>query len=352
MANVVRDPREHPEAILPDLGIAHPAVTFSRDDIAFVYGSKWKQRYFKRVGDDYFPLPAQWDVTHKEWRRYNVAKGTDWWTAFYPEDNLQRPTGPLCDGCHSVNYEVRTKKVTEWNVGCERCHGPGSEHLRRPTPSNIQNPSRMDARHANDVCIQCHSQGRPLSNPIEGRYFDWPVGFHAGLNLEDFWQLEEHQPGATTFTHFADGTAHKNRMQGNDFVTSQMYLKEVTCFDCHDVHGTKHNADVRRPGNKLCLGCHVPNSPIGPRGATVEQHTHHKEGSAGSECVACHMPKIEQTISDVMVRSHTFRFISPTMTDRLKIPNSCNTCHTDKSTEWALGALKSWPGFSPWRVTR
>src|SRR2546430_7361248 len=22
-------------------------------------------------------------------------------------------------------------------------------------------------------CIQCHSQGRPLKNPIEGKYYDW-----------------------------------------------------------------------------------------------------------------------------------------------------------------------------------
>ena len=65
MANVVRDPREHPDAIIPDFDKPDPLLTFKKDDIAFVYGSKWKQRYFKKVGDDYFPLPAQWDVTHK-----------------------------------------------------------------------------------------------------------------------------------------------------------------------------------------------------------------------------------------------------------------------------------------------
>jgi hypothetical protein len=109
MANVVRDPRDHPDAIIPDLGQPNPLVTFTKDQIAFVYGSKWKQRYFTKVGDDYFPLPAQWDVTHRQWRPYNAAVGTDWWTAFYPPENSKRPTGPTCDGCHSVNYDVRTK---------------------------------------------------------------------------------------------------------------------------------------------------------------------------------------------------------------------------------------------------
>ena len=106
MANVVRDPREHPDAIIPDLSKPDPLLTFTKDDIALVYGSRWKQRYFKKVGDDYFVFPAQWDVAHKVWRRYFVANGTDWWAPLYPPDNFQRPTGPLCDGCHSVNYDI------------------------------------------------------------------------------------------------------------------------------------------------------------------------------------------------------------------------------------------------------
>src|SRR5450432_4777588 len=80
MANVVLDPKAHPEAIIPDLSKPDPLLTFTKADIAFTYGSKWKQRYFQKVGNDYFPLPAQWDITHQVWRAYNTAVGTDWWT--------------------------------------------------------------------------------------------------------------------------------------------------------------------------------------------------------------------------------------------------------------------------------
>jgi predicted CXXCH cytochrome family protein len=350
MANVVTDPKEHPEVIIPDLTKADPLLTFTRDDIAFVYGTKWKQRYFKKVGDDYFPLPAQWDVQHRVWRAYFVQPNTDWWVPFYPADNNGRPTGPLCDGCHSVNYNLQTKRPTEWNVGCERCHGPGSDHVRDPKPANIVNPARLDFVHANDTCIQCHSQGKPLKNPIEGRYYDWPVGFQQGLNLRDFWELEEHKLGETNFMHFADGTAHKNRMQGNDYVQSVMYTRGVTCFSCHDVHGTGNNADLMRPAKDLCVTCHGPNSPNGPHAASIEAHTHHERGSRGSECVACHMPQIAQTIADINVRSHTFKFITPSMTDEYKIPNPCTSCHTDRNTAWARETLRTWAGTSPWRV--
>jgi predicted CXXCH cytochrome family protein len=350
MANVVTDPKTHPEVILPDLAKADPLVTFKKEDIALVYGTKWKQRYFQKVGDDYFPLGAQWDVSHQLWRAYNVANGTDWWTKFYPQANSARPTGPLCDGCHSVNYNIQTKAVTEWNVGCEKCHGPGSEHIQRPSRANIVNPARLNYVQANNVCIQCHAQGQPPKSPIEGKYYDWPVGFHVGLDLKDFWKLEEHKLGETTFTHFPDGTGHKNRMQGNDFVTSVMYTRGITCFSCHDVHGTENNADLLKPASVMCLTCHGPQSPNGPHAPTIEAHTHHPAGSTGNECIGCHMPKIEQTIADVNVRSHTFKFIPPSATETLKVPNSCNSCHTDKTVEWAKDALKTWPQFSPWRV--
>ena len=58
MANVVRDPKLHPEAVLGDFTHPDPVRSFSLDQVAFVYGSRWKQRYFAKLGDDYYPLPG------------------------------------------------------------------------------------------------------------------------------------------------------------------------------------------------------------------------------------------------------------------------------------------------------
>jgi predicted CXXCH cytochrome family protein len=352
MANVVRDPREHPDAIAPDLAKPDPLVTFTRDEIAFVYGSRWKQRYFTKVGDDYFPLPAQWDFKHQLWRAYFVKAGTDWWESFYPPDNMKRPTGPLCDGCHSVNYDIATKQVSEWNVGCERCHGPGSDHVMRPRRDTIVNPARLDYVHANDVCMSCHSQGQPLNNPVSGKYYDWPVGYQVGKHLSDFWKLEPHTLGVQSFTHFADGTGHKNRMQGNDFVQSLMYSRGVTCFSCHDPHGSANDSMLLKPGGQVCLDCHGPNTQNGPHAASIEAHTHHATGSAGNECPACHMPKLEQTIADVNVHAHTFKFITPSQTATLNVPNPCGLCHADKPAAWIAATLNSWTDRSPWRMSQ
>jgi predicted CXXCH cytochrome family protein len=357
MANVVRDPKEHPEAVLADFSHADPLVTFQLKDVAFVYGSRWKQRFFTKIGDDYYAEPAQWDVAKKRWLPYHAEAGTDWWVPLYGPTNFDRPTGPLCDGCHSVNYNVATKQVTEWNVGCEKCHGPGSDHVAKATRDNIVNPAKLDSVRGNDTCIQCHSQGRPVNETglatQQGPHYDWPVGYTAGDRLSDFWRLEELKPGTANFFQYPDMTAHKNRMQGNDFIQSTMYRRELRCFDCHNVHSNANGSNLKAVGNALCLRCHAASmqNAAGLKG-TVAEHTHHAEGSKGSQCVACHMPQIEQTIKDNFVASHTFRFITPTLTDQSGVPNPCTSCHTDKTTAWAAKQLQGWSNASPWRMAQ
>ncbi|HEX4568464.1 MAG TPA: c-type cytochrome, partial [Vicinamibacterales bacterium] len=59
MANIVRPPAQVVPALFTDPS-KNAIFPFDPHDVAFVYGSLWKQRFFKKVGDDYFPLPVQW----------------------------------------------------------------------------------------------------------------------------------------------------------------------------------------------------------------------------------------------------------------------------------------------------
>ena len=106
---------------------------------------------------------------------------------------------------------------------------------------------------------------------------------------------------------------------------------------------------MRFPGNQVCTQCHSDTLQPGPRGS-LTFHTQHAANSEGSRCVACHMPAIQQTIGDVSVRSHTFKFISPAVSESMGMPNPCTLCHKEKSNRWALDALNTWPSVSPWRV--
>jgi hypothetical protein len=63
------------------------------------------------------------------------------------------------------------------------------------------------------------------------------------------------------------------------------------------------------------------------------------------------MPAIEsEGVPGAFVHAHTFKFITPQMTDRYKVPNPCTSCHSDKTTNWATEAMRRWPGVSAWRV--
>ena len=258
MANVVRDPREHPDAIIPDLSQARPLLTFTKDDVAFVYGSRWKQRYFTQDRRRLFSAARAVGRHAQDLAALFRAEQHRLVGPLYPPDNFKRPTGPLCDGCHSVNYDIATKTVTEWNVGCERATAPAARMSRSPSRANILNPAAPRLRRANDTCIQCHSQGQPLKNPIEGKYYDWPVGFHVGLNLADFWELEEHKLGETTFHPLSRRHRAQEPHAGERFRQSLMYARGVTCFSCHDPHGTRTMPDLRSRA-ALCLDCHGPN---------------------------------------------------------------------------------------------
>ena len=84
MANIITDPKVNPRAVLGDFSTPNPLVTFKLEDVAFVYGTKWKQRYFIRKGNDYYPANAQWDVTNRVWRPYFLQPNTEWWVSHYP----------------------------------------------------------------------------------------------------------------------------------------------------------------------------------------------------------------------------------------------------------------------------
>ena len=250
--------------------------------MVFTYGSKWKQRYYTQIGDDYFVFPAQWDVQNRQWRRYYVRPGTDWWAEYYPEDQMQRPTGPLCDGCHSVNYDIQTKTVTEWNVGCEKCHGAGGAHLLDPVAATIVNPASLDDFRANDVCIQCHSQGRPRDNPIDGRYYDWPVGYRPGDRLSDTWELEEHHLGEeSSRTGGWNGSQEPDAGQRLRPKPDVRQGRAVLRMPRRSRDRARRGSD--RPGNDICVSCHTPQLQPGPRGS-LTFHTRHERDSEGSEC--------------------------------------------------------------------
>lgn len=324
------------KTILGDFSIPstnHPALK----DVKAVVGSRWKQRYLVEVNGEEVVFNGQWSVAEKKWQPYTAK--SDWW---WPEhkDWKQRSNFKLCAGCHSTGLDVQTQKWQELNISCESCHGAGKKHSETSLVADIVNPARLTRDRSMDVCLSCHQAGRPHGPQTE---YAWPVGYTPGDDLGKFWKAFAPE-GKATPEFWENGTAHKNRVQGNTFVQSVMHDSHLQCSNCHDSHSGRHTSMTLKSAsnNALCLTCHAPGQQQHLKEKTLTEHTHHSATSTGSRCIECHMPKTGENSVAAESRNHTFNFISPAVTLQNGNPNSCNLCHKDQTPQWSLGHVTKW----------
>ncbi|MEI6234519.1 MAG: cytochrome c3 family protein [Planctomycetota bacterium] len=322
--------------VLADFTLPFPDRTFDIKDVKWVVGSRWKQRFIGVVNGQEVVYPVQWSVKDKTWQPYTGK--ADWWYANH-KDWKTRSNFKLCAGCHSTGSDAYTERWTELNISCEACHGPGKTHSATPKIDNIVNPTRLTTERSMDVCLQCHLAGKP-----EGNEYAWPVGYQAGMELSKFWKPTVFEEGKTSAELWSNGTAHKNRVQGNTFQKSVMHGSGIQCSTCHESHGALNKSSTvkRADTNALCMTCHGPGKTQGPTYKSITEHTGHAPLSTGSQCIECHMPKTGSNAGLGEARNHTFDFISPSVTIKTGNPNSCNGCHADKTPDWALTEAKKW----------
>jgi predicted CXXCH cytochrome family protein len=112
-----------------------------------------------------------------------------------------------------------------------------------------------------------------------------------------------------------------------------MFAAGVTCSDCHEPHAAK----LRVSGDGVCLQCHASDR------YEVASHTHHEGVTPKITCASCHMPLATYMVVDRR-HDHSLRVPRPDLSSKLGTPNTCNTCHADKSAQWAADAIERWHG--------
>jgi tetratricopeptide (TPR) repeat protein len=288
-------------------------------------------------------LNIAWDARYKKWYRlppYNIKDTEDWlhWT------NGGQTWNGMCAECHSTRLQkqfnmAENSYATEWfemDVGCEACHGPGSTHAKwaeqpEMARSDITNFGLTvhTGETANNsqisICAPCHSRRYQLGDNLhnEGELLDKlvPSLLEEGLYYPDGQILEE------VYVY-------------GSFTQSKMYMHNVRCSDCHEVHSLK----LHREGNDLCLQCHLAESYDTP---THHFHKKEHEGkpSKGHLCVKCHMPGTTYMGIDYRP-DHSIRIPRPDLSVTLNVPNSCSTkdCHADKGINWVNENYTKWYG--------
>lgn len=310
----------------------------------------------------------------------------------------------MCAGCHITGYERYKDPVTgqflvravndpggelnidddpqmdEINIGCENCHGPGSEHVAQGGRSRyIVSPKYLSAERSSVVCGRCHDRRQGVGGKV--------AGYTQAINEEG----ELMRPGESRHTLITKYTDPKKKgpkphediwdddihskqphQEYADFYKSKMYKNErllVACTDCHDIHGgTPYRRllihDPDDPTSPLCQRCHTKE---------VLSHMETKlgakmKGEAQTRCIDCHMPgtvivasgmgavnygrfiktppykdakeEAENAYWEGFIKSHTFkvpfktnvgvRGVTPGEAMPIPYTNSCGTCHVVK----------------------
>ena len=232
------------------------------------------QSYLYWQDDLLYEMPASYWTWNHEWV---ISPG-------FPagQVHFDRAIVPRCLECHASYFTSLAPPQNRFEkdslvlgINCERCHGPGAQHVALERSSaippsakydqTIVNPAHLTRDRQLDLCALCHAGAVEPTRP--------PLTFVAGDNIHDYLAIQPPTPDAPPDVH---GNQVGALEQSKCFTSSKM-----TCSTCHNVHEKQENADAF---SRHCLSCHEMKAcgryvALGSRIRT--------------KCVDCHMPMLE-----------------------------------------------------------
>lgn len=319
--------------------------------VLYTFGYQPLQQYMFEMGQGKIQLfPFAWDSRPKE-------QGGQRWFVLHPDQEkhdlfhwsqMGQNWNHMCADCHSTDFKKQFDLETNtfnstfsaMNVSCNACHGDTKQHvswasgdtnikdkgfavdIRKKTPlfvrqadGSMKSAQPLKSSQQVPVCATCHARRSQLTDRTDPHEF-----------------LKEFQPSLITpELYHVDGQVWDEDYVWGSFEQSKMFAAGVTCSNCHNPHSGK----LKLPANQTCTQCHTSEVFDTP------DHHGHKIDTAGSQCVDCHMPTTTYMQVDAR-RDHSFRVPRPDLTLKTQAPNACNSCHEDKTPQWAVNNIKTW----------
>jgi tetratricopeptide (TPR) repeat protein len=276
------------------IGAGEP-VLLHEVPVSHVVGSgTFGKSYLYKKGGYFLQSPITWFENQERW---HMSPGYD----SERHRSFARQITSDCFFCHAGileevagnPYDVR---IDEFDIGCERCHGPGELHTAKFAGTSdvtlsgdpdytIVNPTRLERGLSEAICQQCHLQGSTQVFASDRRQWD----FRPSLPLEKF-RIDFHQQLGSDQMRIV---GHVEQMHSSECYTKSNLM---TCVTCHDPHG-KPAADKKVEYYRAaCLKCHAD------QGCSLAEAVRHEK--AEDSCVQCHMPPAPTEVPHVAFTHH------------------------------------------------
>ena len=236
-------------------------------------------------------------------------------------EGVMRRVGRECMFCHNAYPDVAEgsdaygarpvypSKLPQ-GIGCQRCHGPGAEHVRVALSNSnedtrgesvraaIVNPARLEPQLRDAVCDQCHLQPSVALFGVR-RFGRADYSFVPGEPLSDYLvQMDVTEQGKRRSERFEINHHSYRLRQSRCFQESEGALH---CVSCHDPHLKTPAEDRAAHYRSRCLKCHEP-------GDYEAVHETAAVAAGSGDCVSCHMPRrrtqdvVRAVMTDHLVR--------------------------------------------------
>lgn len=278
-------------------------------------GSHVRSYVYRNESGEVFQLPIAW-YTQKQ--RWGMAPG------YHRPDHqgFVRPIGRECLFCHNAYPDVPAgsdmfgqrilfpEKLPE-GIGCQRCHGPGAEHIRLANMESstlgtvraaIVNPAKLDPRVRDDVCLQCHLEPTSKLTSIVRTIDRADYSYRPGQPLDEFAVYIDPDDAARRADRF-DINHHAYRLRRSTCYTASG--GKLNCLTCHDPHVKIAQAEAAAHYRDKCLTCHAPADCGLSRMTDPTSLPESFHNVAADDCVTCHMPKrVPDDVVHVVMTDH------------------------------------------------